>query len=195
RRHTRSKRDWSSDVCSSDLRISRKVFYVSNTYENRHVSLRTHDDVEEHPGGCHHFAGSHPRCDSRSGVAGRCTRSTPAQNQQTFWSYHPADSRGQSDSCRCGLCFCHPAFGPAGRRNSGGSTSSLTGSADQPPRTEPTVVGRTYHHGRWHVPRRIAVDPQRRCCRPEAYWTNRSRGNDGCRCTARLTNRCTARHR
>src|SRR5699024_11651572 len=37
RRHTRSKRDWSSDVCSSDLTVIRATpdgFFVSeNTYE------------------------------------------------------------------------------------------------------------------------------------------------------------------
>src|SRR5699024_11672408 len=28
RRHTRSKRDWSSDVCSSDLLVMRKIFSI-----------------------------------------------------------------------------------------------------------------------------------------------------------------------
>src|SRR5699024_12175394 len=31
RRHTRSKRDWSSDVCSSDLHTARQVTKVGNT--------------------------------------------------------------------------------------------------------------------------------------------------------------------
>src|SRR5207249_6504229 len=30
RRHTRSKRDWSSDVCSSDLNLSREVSYAKD---------------------------------------------------------------------------------------------------------------------------------------------------------------------
>src|SRR5699024_4048371 len=63
-----------------------KAFYVSNTHEDRHVSLRTHDDVEEHTGGCVHFSRSHPRCNSRSGVACRRTRRSPAQNGQRLRS-------------------------------------------------------------------------------------------------------------
>src|SRR5207247_6607363 len=35
RRHTRSTRDWSSDVCSSDLDYDAPIATVSNTYARR----------------------------------------------------------------------------------------------------------------------------------------------------------------
>src|SRR5699024_12197405 len=43
RRHTRSKRDWSSDVCSSDLTLSRNycVICLSSTTVNAGLQLKT----------------------------------------------------------------------------------------------------------------------------------------------------------
>src|SRR5699024_12123079 len=40
RRHTRSKRDWSSDVCSSDLRVKQNL-------ENRTISLNLEEYIFE----------------------------------------------------------------------------------------------------------------------------------------------------
>src|SRR5438067_3335691 len=42
RRHTRSKRDWSSDVCSSDLKVQRIAAQKSLELDER-VSLISHD--------------------------------------------------------------------------------------------------------------------------------------------------------
>src|SRR5690606_24011667 len=44
RRHTRFSRDWSSDVCSSDLRSSRVVVLVSGGGSNLAALLAAHDD-------------------------------------------------------------------------------------------------------------------------------------------------------
>src|SRR5699024_11528208 len=49
RRHTRSKRDWSSDVCSSDLRITDDIdqidrAYVLTTKNNAYVAAMMNND-------------------------------------------------------------------------------------------------------------------------------------------------------
>src|SRR5699024_11717657 len=53
RRHTRSKRDWSSDVCSSDLEIvwlitllANQSIYIHNRLNEEKKELLTEDDVE-----------------------------------------------------------------------------------------------------------------------------------------------------
>src|SRR5699024_11624113 len=43
RRHTRSKRDWSSDVCSSDLEISQHIPVVIATHNNT-IGVSVHPD-------------------------------------------------------------------------------------------------------------------------------------------------------
>src|SRR5699024_12204169 len=42
RRHTRSKRDWSSDVCSSDLLFDKKLEHICKGISN-FLSKRVHD--------------------------------------------------------------------------------------------------------------------------------------------------------
>src|SRR5699024_11892750 len=42
RRHTRSKRDWSSDVCSSDLRFILIINYFSSILRSEDDVIRTH---------------------------------------------------------------------------------------------------------------------------------------------------------
>src|SRR5699024_5358739 len=52
RRHTRSKRDWSSDVCSSDLVTERKLknLGVSNGYDLRQLSIDKLESVFKNRG-------------------------------------------------------------------------------------------------------------------------------------------------
>src|SRR5699024_12012933 len=56
RRHTRSKRDWSSDVCSSDLQYFRPSFQPKSSLRNVHslhllpVLDRHADPPQENPG-------------------------------------------------------------------------------------------------------------------------------------------------
>src|SRR5438105_7690032 len=40
RRHTRSTRDWSSDVCSSDLRLSHRIYATDNAMSGSVLRLR-----------------------------------------------------------------------------------------------------------------------------------------------------------
>src|SRR5207247_8844315 len=51
RRHTRSTRDWSSDVCSSDLDQMKQAFYnvIKNSLEamHRHGTLRIRTDMDD----------------------------------------------------------------------------------------------------------------------------------------------------
>src|SRR5699024_11666317 len=44
RRHTRSKRDWSSDVCSSDL-INRREFRNENCNQGHRISPKRHTEA------------------------------------------------------------------------------------------------------------------------------------------------------
>src|SRR5699024_12165061 len=51
RRHTRSKRDWSSDVCSSDLRPAVRLSSIMNvpvTYVFTHDSIAVGEDGPTH---------------------------------------------------------------------------------------------------------------------------------------------------
>src|SRR5207249_7856755 len=61
RRHTRSKRDWSSDVCSSDLEhdlvaeIDRLLFLTLPFAEACYTSFVTHDITSSRSGNLSHF--------------------------------------------------------------------------------------------------------------------------------------------
>src|SRR5207249_6232405 len=48
RRHTRSKRDWSSDVCSSDLSAAGKPLVLALAHDPLHVLLRQFQVLEQH---------------------------------------------------------------------------------------------------------------------------------------------------
>src|SRR5699024_2389242 len=120
------------------------------------------------------------------------TRTTPAQIQQTLRSNYPASSRRQGHPCRGGICIGRDTFVPAGSRNPGGSTSGVTGSADQPHRVEPTPMGRAYHQCGWQLSGWVEINSRRRCGCSEAHWANRSRCDVCCRCAACLARRYTA---
>src|SRR5699024_11421880 len=45
RRHTRSKRDWSSDVCSSDLTMSDTIFLNGLKFYSYHGALPAENDI------------------------------------------------------------------------------------------------------------------------------------------------------
>src|SRR5699024_1014263 len=56
RRHTRSKRDWSSDVCSSDLYVTwqavhelREAYQAQHTAAGRHIALKVLDSFHTCP--------------------------------------------------------------------------------------------------------------------------------------------------
>src|SRR5438067_8241272 len=59
RRHTRSKRDWSSDVCSSDLPAQQKIAVITwpprRVYQDSRDQITTEDKekVDAHPSGLH----------------------------------------------------------------------------------------------------------------------------------------------
>src|SRR5699024_12131456 len=54
RRHTRSKRDWSSDVCSSDLieQIVGERFIINRTYEQYQQEVDTYSEYVYTGGSC-----------------------------------------------------------------------------------------------------------------------------------------------
>src|SRR5699024_2365775 len=47
RRHTRSKRDWSSDVCSSDLLLQDVVLTLGQQAEWKNINLTFENDLDE----------------------------------------------------------------------------------------------------------------------------------------------------
>src|SRR5699024_7588987 len=49
RRHTRSKRDWSSDVCSSDLKKSRLYFSIGHVFDVSQTNAKASDLTEIFP--------------------------------------------------------------------------------------------------------------------------------------------------
>src|SRR5699024_11838759 len=85
RRHTRSKRDWSSDVCSSDLtiievdRISRSMMVWANTFPDKPVTVIKYEflDVDDITGDETAMALS----DRKSGRVGEAGRKAQKQGE------------------------------------------------------------------------------------------------------------------
>src|SRR5204863_6424731 len=58
RRHTRSLRDWSSDVCSSDLLLDRSLWYAGDREGGAPVSAVADLELHVEPGQCLELTGS-----------------------------------------------------------------------------------------------------------------------------------------
>src|SRR5699024_12217463 len=90
RRHTRSKRDWSSDVCSSDL-----LFLLHLDHHPNHVDTCEDENpnyIKEVPvqADDEYFSGCH------------CSQ--PMLFQLDKDCYHPADTQGNVDTVRTRQC-------------------------------------------------------------------------------------------